>query len=107
MLQPIQVGHELICPCGCACVVGTVDDLHEERKQILSVDLMVLGSTLQNNIKDGFTKSSKQVYEERVLKQLSQITKEFGLPESLAVDTFNQLKKKRRGFQSESRPIKQ
>lgn len=110
MLQPIQKEHELICPCGCGVVVGYADENHNgiEKPNIpLSINVQLLGSALNKSKKYAFTSKPLEFYEERVLRQLVDITKEFELPEILALDTFNELKRKKRGFRSELQPMKQ
>jgi hypothetical protein len=108
MLQPIQKDHEIMCP-SCGCVLRDVSDSQEMQKPTPthSIDVFFLGSALEKSVQYAFLKNPQQVYEERVLRQLIDITKEFALPERLANETFKELKRKRRGFRSESLPIKQ
>ena len=109
MLKPIQKEHELICPCGCGVVIGTVDEIHEQTNRLTlnpSLDIALLGSALENH-KYRFEKSPTQFYEEQALRKLYDIVREFGIPESFAFDAFNELKRKNRGFRSETAPIKQ
>lgn len=110
MLQPIQKEHEVVCP-GCGCVLGEV---HEPQVQIEttikpSVDMMLLGSALESNVKISQWRTPQQVYEEKVLRFLVYFTKKYSLPEAFAIQTFNELKRKKKGFRSENYniPIKQ
>lgn len=108
MLQPINKDNELICP-NCACVLGLLNEYPESEKSTInpSLNMFLLGSAIQNNTKYYFRKTPQMVYEERALRKLVDITKEFALPDRLAYETFNQLKRKKRGFRSETEPIKQ
>ena len=110
MLQPIQIGHELICACGCGCVIGVVEENNVENDTHIvkySADLFMLGSALNKNVKSGYNRSPQQAKEEQVFKRLTSITKNYSLPESIAIQTFSELKRKNRGFWSETEPIKQ
>lgn len=110
MLQPIQIGHELICPCGCGVVVGTIEESNTEtHTQVTkySADVFLLGSALQKNVRSGYNRTPQQAREEAVFKRLTSIAKNYGLPQSIAIETFSELKRKNRGFWSETEPIKQ
>ena len=108
MLQPIQKDHELVCQ-NCGCVLGEISDSQQNDNSIipLSVDMLLLGSAFDKNVKCSFPRTRQQSQEEQVLKLLISITKSYALPESLAVDTYTVLKKKNRGFWSQTEPIKQ
>ncbi len=109
MLQPIQRDNELVCP-GCGAVVGLVSDYQESSQKSLidqSLNIHLLGSALEKNVRHSLQRTREQLYEERVLRNLINITKDFVLPEMFAYDTFNAMKKKNRGFYSEIEPIKQ
>lgn len=109
MFQPIQKDHESCCP-NCGCVLAEITEAPEieytPAQSKRTVDLMLLGSAAQN-IKLSIRKTSQQVFEEKTLRLLTNITKQYGLPENLAIDTFHQLKRNKRGFRSETEPIKQ
>ena len=108
MLQPISKDNDLVCP-GCGCVLGHPEPSNEHEEKSLippSIDISILGSALETNVRFSFRKTPQQVYEERVLKHLAGICKQYTLPERLAIETFKLLKKRRRGFRSESMPIK-
>lgn len=107
-LHPIQKDHESCCP-NCGCVLANVQDNNDviEKPVIAySADIFLLGSALNNKTKNQF-RNPQQYYEEKVLKQLTGITKFYQLPESLAIDAFREMKRKNRGFRSETEPIKQ
>lgn len=110
MLQPIQKDHELICP-GCGCVLQEIQDPNHylSEKQVIepSLDIFLLGTILAKNVKFSQLKTKQQMNEERTLLNLETIVKEFGLPTSFIYDTFNQLKRNKRGFSSQKEPIKQ
>lgn len=108
MLQPIHIEHEICCP-SCGCVLGTANESTESERSLVkpNVNIHLLGSALETNVKLSLQRTPQVVFEERTLKLLSNITKQFGLPESFALETFNELKRKKRGFQSETFPIKQ
>lgn len=106
---PIQKEHELLCP-GCGCVLNEgleVNDPNEQKTIINSPDIFMLGSALQNNVKFSLQRTPKQIYEEKALKFIFSITKKYSLPDSIAFDTFFQLKRNNRGIRSEKEPIKQ
>jgi len=110
MLQPIQKEHELICPCGCGCVLSNVEEsIHEEEKSTIppSLNVYLLGSALENNVTYHFNRDRNQIHEENVLRKLLDITKEYALPDRLAYATFNQLKRNKKGFYSKKQPVKQ
>lgn len=111
MLTPIQNEYESCCP-NCGCVLKQAESYEQDERHVIipsTVNMMILGSVFENKGKYAFRKQPQQIYEERVLRFLVDLTKEFGLPESLAITTFNELKRKKRGFQSENYkiPIKQ
>ena len=110
MLQPIQTEHELVCP-GCGCVLKTIEEsIHDPQPKTTippSLNLFLLGSQLENNVKYHFQRGREQISQERVLRKLLDITKEFALPDRLAYATFSQLKRNKRGFHSEKEPIRQ
>jgi len=110
MLQPIQKEHELVCP-GCGCVLKNIEEstYDEQQKSTIppSLNVFLLGSALEKNVKYHFQRSREQIYEERVLRGLLDVTKEFALPDRFAYATFNQLKRKRFGFRSKREPLKQ
>lgn len=110
MAHLIQKEHEIICS-GCGCVLKEVEDTLPEMIQKSpnppSVDIFLLGTAIERNIKLDSRRDPKQLFEERTLRKLVDITKEFSLPDSLAYDTLNELKRKRSGFRSEIEPIKQ
>lgn len=109
MLQPIQKDHELICPCGCGVVVGIINEPPQQditSKTPNSPEVFLLGTVLQNNLNRAFNTPQKH-YEEQLLKKLILLIKEVGLPDRFAIETFNELKRRKRGFRSETEPIKQ
>jgi len=110
MLQPVLKEHELICP-GCGCVLKNVEEPTYEGQQKStipsSLNVFLLGSALEKNVKYHFQRSREQIYEERVLRGLLDVTKEFALPDRFAYATFNQLKRKKSGFRSKHEPIKE
>ena len=106
MLKPIQVDHESICP-GCGAVLGQITEVETRKTPSSTVNLQLLGSALEKSKKYAFTQTPHEFYQERVLRQLENIAADFSLPESIIVDTFNELKRQKRGFRSESQPIKQ
>lgn len=85
----------------CGCVLGDaeehVDPLPEKT---ISVNLMLLGSAMA-----GRQKSPQQCFEENTLRFLELFVKKYGLPVSFATETFTQMKKKKRGFQSENNNV--
>ena len=109
MLQPIQKDHELICP-GCGVVLGNIQENYNvinTNQKPINVNTFLLGSALEKNIKMSYQRTRQQFHEEKVLIHLVNITKEFSLPETFAIETFNELKRKNRGFHSKTEPIKQ
>lgn len=105
----IQKEHDLVCS-GCGCVLGTVDeDLSQrpEEMNVKSIDVQLLGSALSKNWKYSIQSTRQQLYEDNVLRNLQSVCKKYALPERLANEAFNILKKKNRGFRSEKEPIKQ
>lgn len=109
MLVPIEKDHELICP-GCGCVLKNIEEpAYEEEKSPVppSLNIYLLGTAVDKNVKHRFQRSREQLYEERVLRQLLDITKEYALPDRFAYAAFHDLKRKRSGFRSEKEPIKQ
>ena len=107
MLNTIQRDHEIICR-NCGCVVDEQHEIIQEKALTpVSINIHLLGSTLEKNKKYAFTQTPYEFYQERVLRKLIDITKEFALPESFALDVFNDLKRQKRGFRSETQPIKQ
>ena len=109
MLQPIQKDHEYICP-NCACVLGVIDEfpIHQEKLTVTkSLDMLLLGSAMEKNVKFAFGRDKQQGREETVLRNLLLLVKQYELPERLALETFSHLKKKNRGFWSEQEPVKQ
>ena len=108
MLQPIHKDNDQICP-SCGCVLANTNDYPERvEKPIVSVTYneMLLGSALEK-INSNTFRSSKDVFEEKTLSTLINIVKFYKLPESIAIETFNQMKRNKRGFRSETEPIKQ
>ena len=109
MSGAIQRDHELVCQ-NCGCVVGEVHEYENsyETKQIsISPNLLALGSALERNVKYNYPRSSQQAREEITYTKLIGIVKKYGIPDFLAYETFKELKKKNRGFWSETEPIKQ
>ena len=110
MSLPIQREHELICPCGCGCVLLTLDELpiqEVSKNPVISFNSFVLGSALSQNVKYAKPRTERQTNEENVLRRLIAITTEFNIPERIAFETLNQLKRKNRGFKSQKEPIKE
>lgn len=107
-LQPIQKDHELCCP-SCGCVLDTILEPHSElpNTKYSSLNMALLGSALDKNVKFAYPRTRQQAKEEEVLRKLINITKQYSLPEVLAHDTYKELKRKNRGFWSEKEPIKQ
>lgn len=110
MSLPIQKEHELICPCGCGCVVLVLDEspnLEVIKNPVISFNNFLLGSALVQNVKYAKPRTERQTNEENVLRRLISITTEFNIPERIAFETLNQLKRKNRGFKSQKEPIKE
>jgi len=111
MSLPIQKEHELICPCGCGCVVLVLEErpIKETRDSYdtISYNNFLLGTALSQNIKYAKPRTERQTNEENVLRRLIAITTEFNIPERIAFETLNQLKRKNRGFKSQKEPIKE
>lgn len=110
MSLPIQREHELICPCGCGCVVLVLEEtpIQEVPKNpVTSLNNLLLGSALSHNVKYAKPRAERQREEEKVLRRLVDITTEFGIPERIAFETFNQMKRKNRGFKSQKEHIKE
>lgn len=110
MSLPIQKENELICPCGCGCVVLVLDESSNQemiKNPTISFNNFLLGSALVNNVKYAKPRSERQTNEENVLRRLISITSEFNIPERIAFETLNQLKRKNRGFKSQKEPIKE
>jgi hypothetical protein len=108
MLTPIQKEHEICCP-SCGCVLAEINDYQEKSEKPLippSLNMLFLGSAMVNT-EYAFNKTAQQVHEERTLRQLNHIIKEFALPDRFVIETFTELKRKKSGFQSEKKPIKQ
>lgn len=110
MLQPIQKDHESCCP-NCGCVLSTINELPNESqdKPIIpySVDILLLGSALDKNVKKSYNRTPKDYYEENALKHLENICIKFNLPSKFAIETYQEMKRKNRGFRSENEPVKQ
>ena len=105
MFSPIQKEHESCCP-NCGCVLKEFKEsmeLNEKPTMPPSINNYLLGSAFKYNLK----RDPKQVYEERTLKLISNLIKEFDLPESFIFDVFNIMKKRNSGFRSDIEPIKQ
>jgi len=110
MSLPIQKEHELICPCGCGCVVLVLEEhpnIEVSKNPVISFNSFLLGSALINNVKYAKPRTERQTNEENVLRRLISITTEFNIPERIAFETLNQLKRKNRGFKSQKEPIKE
>lgn len=110
MSSPIQKEHELICPCGCGCVVKVIEEAPNQeipKNPVISFNQFLLGSALVKNVKYAQPRSDRQVNEENVLRRLLSTCTEFDLPERFAFETLRHLQRKNRGFRSESEPIKQ
>ena len=110
MSFPIQREHELICPCGCGCVVLVLEEtpIQEVPKNpVISFNSFLLGSALSQNVRYARPRTERQTNEENVLRRLIGITTEFNIPERIAFETLNQLKRKNRGFKSQKEPIKE
>ena len=110
MSLPIQREHELICPCGCGCVVLVLDEAPNQeivKNPVTSLNNALLGSALSHNIKYAKPRAERQREEEKVLRRLVDITTEFNIPERIAFETFNQMKRKNRGFKSQKEHIKE
>lgn len=103
MLQPIQQGHEILCPnCGCVLVevpepqpnMFGVDSGVIKTVQPSLINSVLLGTALDKNVNRKLQRTYAQYSEEQGLRFLDDLIKEFDLPTSLAVDTFHILKKK-------------
>ena len=108
MFRAIQKEHESCCP-NCGCVLARVE-INEQIENIpitSSVDMMLLGSALDKNVKYRYNRTRSDLYEERVLTHLQNICKKYNLPERLAIETFQIMQKKNRGFRSEYEYVKQ
>lgn len=104
----IQKEHEILCG-NCGCVLGQVEEIPEitiKPTITQSINVQILGSALTSFAKKQY-RDPQQVREDNVRQQLLNIIKHYNLPERLAIETFNQLKKNKRGFQSQKEPIKQ
>jgi len=110
MSLPIQKEHELICPCGCGCVVLVLEEhpnIEVSKNPVISFNSFLLGSALVNNVKYAKPRTERQTNEENVLRRLISITTEFNIPERIAFEVLNQLKRRNRGFKSQKEPIKE
>jgi len=110
MSLPIQKEHELICPCGCGCVVLVLEEhpnIEVPKNPVISFNSFLLGSALVNNVKYAKPRTERQTNEENVLRRLISITTEFNIPERIAFEVLNQLKRRNRGFKSQKEPIKE
>jgi len=109
MIHPIQKEHELICP-GCGCVLQNINEVSvNDTKQTIppSLNVYLLGSAITTNRNYFFNKDKPQIYYERALKRLLDITKEYALPDRMAYATMNIVKKNKRGLYSFNHQIKQ
>lgn len=110
MLQPIQREHESMCP-NCGCVLNQMGHTEVETVSKTTIppnlNVYLLGTALENNVSHHFSRTPQQFYEERVLKKLLDITKEYGLPDRIAYETFNVLKRNKRGFRSKKEPLRE
>lgn len=107
---PIQSGNEVICPCGCGVVVLVVDELPIQKtfpSNHSSINMLLLGSAIEKNVKYSQRRTRDQLYEEQILRRISDIVNEFSLPERFIIETFNNMKKNKRGFRSETEYMKQ
>ena len=95
-----------ICCSNCGSVLAHNDSIDEinEKKQI-SVDLYLLGSSLNTNVNAKLQKTAQQCHEENALRLISSIVKKYELPEAFITDVFLHLKRKNH-LQSEKEPIK-
>ena len=105
MSNTIQKDHEICCK-NCGCVLATIEDYsHSFSDDFViprSIDMALLGSAIN---KTKF-RDPKLVYEERALFRLSDLVRKFDLPERFAIETINEMKRKKSGFRSENEPIK-
>ena len=109
LLGVVQKEHELICK-SCGCVLGEVpiqEEASEKSFTLPSVNVVLLGSALEKNVKYRQARTREQFHEERVLQNLINVTKQYSLPEIFAYETFNKLKKNKRGFRSKTEPLNQ
>ena len=109
MLNPIQREHELVCP-GCGAVIDNIHETptHVEMKAMIppNLNIFLLGSAIENNIKFKFNKDSQQLQYEKSLKRMMDITKEYVLPDRIAYATMSEVKKNKRGLYSFQMQIK-
>lgn len=108
MLRPIQAEHESCCP-NCGCVLGQIEESNEMTNKSsipISTNMFLLGSALENT-KKYIIKTPQVVFEENVLRNITNLVQKFGLPDRFVIETFNELKRKKRGLRSENAYIKQ
>ena len=108
MLNPIYKDHEIICPCGCGCVLSEVAEQPTNTNHELSntFNKYVLGSAIVNN-KNYHWKDKEQVFYEKGMTRMLDLVREFSLPEAFAIDVMNKIRKNRRGLYSEREQFKQ
>lgn len=106
MLQPVQKDHELVCP-GCGCVLDTISDTQSKQSPLTTANQFLLGSAVQSNIKWHFDRDKYQRTYERALYRLTGICQEFNLPERVAIEAMNRIRKKEKGLFSFREQVKQ
>lgn len=102
MLNPVQKEHELCCP-GCGAVLRNINEpqFHEEKPTIPpSLNVFLLGSAVENNVKFHFNRDREQINYEKALKRLLDITKEYAINERIAFETMKLVKRNKRGLYS-------
>lgn len=109
MLQPIQKDHETICP-GCGCVLQNIEPVienpHQSKEAIVSTDIYLLGSAIENNVRSSIRKSPGQCFDEQALKKIETLVSQYNLPTRFILETFKSLKRTRWGIRSETEYIK-
>ena len=106
MLHPIQKDHELICR-NCGCVLGEVSEQVVEKSLIPpNHNIALLGSAMDNTTKNTFRRTSKAVYDEKLLRNISNLVEKYDLPNRLVDETFKSIKKRNWGVRSETEYIK-
>lgn len=111
MLNPIYADHEIICPCGCGVVLQNIEEPvnNDSGKQTIppALNVFLLGTAITTNRNFYFNRDKKQIYHEKALRRLRDITKEYSLPDRIAIEAMNVVTKRKRGLYSFHEQIKQ
>lgn len=96
-----------ICCRNCGSVLGHESDFEQrEQKITMSANLFLLGSAMNKNVTHRLQKSAEQYHEENAIRYILDIAEKYGLPEFIALEVFQHVKKKNH-LQSKKEPIKQ